>query len=552
MTAGNQGKIFISYRRQETAWPARQLYEVLVGRFGAESVFKDVDDIEPGDDFIDKITEAVAACDVLVAMIGNQWLTMTDDQGRRRLDNPEDFVRLEIKVALSRGVRVVPILVDGARMPAPAQLPEDLVPLTRRQAVEINPVGFNTDRLLATLATTVLSPRPGPAVTASKPPEPPRPAPSELSPAPARPAVDPLAAVISAPQPQPVPAIGPSAPVLPRTADGDLPSSPATPELPATLRRLTTVPAAVPPTRKAPSRRIPVLIAAGVALVVLAGALLVLRPWTGRTLSVTDGLPTASGTLTPTSSGSSGAAAVGPMILAHRGGLEVHQFETQQAMEAAAAAGFSVETDVRFTSDGVAVLVHDEKATKGLDCGGRSISVSKTTWSELSKYCKSKPTAKDPAQYPVPRLDATLEGIAAASDEAMVFLEVKTQQSAKQRQVFLDGPAKHGLRERTVVTSFSRSWLDAIRKADPETKRMLFVSGKRVPAIALRDEKLWAVAVEQGIATKQYVEELKAIGVRAMIWVLNDTKQWATFVPFDPDIVMTAYPTKFRTWLANR
>ena len=137
MTADNSGRIFISYRRQETAWPARQLYEVLVARFGAESVFKDVDDIEPGDDFVDRITQAVAACDVLLALIGPQWLTMTDDKGGRRLDNPDDFVRLELKAALSRGVRVVPILVDGARMPAADQLPEDLVAITRRQAVEI-------------------------------------------------------------------------------------------------------------------------------------------------------------------------------------------------------------------------------------------------------------------------------------------------------------------------------------------------------------------------------------------------------------------------------
>ena len=162
MATGNQGRIFISYRRQETAWPARQLYEVLVARFGAESVFKDVNDIEPGDDFVERITEAVASCDVLLALIGTQWLTMTDLQGGRRLDNPEDFVRLELTAALSRGVRVVPILVDGAVMPRPEQLPPDLVPLTRRQAVEISAVGFNTDRLLVTLAATLDAKQAGP------------------------------------------------------------------------------------------------------------------------------------------------------------------------------------------------------------------------------------------------------------------------------------------------------------------------------------------------------------------------------------------------------
>ena len=134
-------------------------------------------------------------------------------------------------------------------------------------------------------------------------------------------------------------------------------------------------------------------------------------------------------------------------------------------MEAAATAGFDVETDVRFTSDGVAVLVHDEQATKGLDCGGRSIRVSRTTWADLDRYCHSKPTAKDPAEYPVPRLDATLEGIAAASEDVDVFLQIKTTQTAEQRREFLDAPARHGLRDRTVVTASRLDWLEAVKTA---------------------------------------------------------------------------------------
>lgn len=153
MTIGNGGRIFISYRRQETAWPARQLYAVLAATFGAEAVFKDVNDIEPGEDFVEKITDAVASCDVLLALIGPHWLTITDADGNRRLDDPEDFVRLEVSAALSRGVRVVPILVDEARMPTTQELPPDLAPLTRRQAVKIDPEEFNTGRLVATLTT---------------------------------------------------------------------------------------------------------------------------------------------------------------------------------------------------------------------------------------------------------------------------------------------------------------------------------------------------------------------------------------------------------------
>jgi hypothetical protein len=142
------GRIFISYRRQETAWPAGRLYDVLVEHFPAEQVFKDVDSIEPGEDFVERITAAVASCDVLLALIGPDWLTITDEEGRRRLNDPGDYVRVEIETALKREIRVIPILVDSARMPDANQLPVTLAPLARRNAVEINPLSFDTVRLM--------------------------------------------------------------------------------------------------------------------------------------------------------------------------------------------------------------------------------------------------------------------------------------------------------------------------------------------------------------------------------------------------------------------
>src|SRR4029453_18847292 len=155
---------FISYRRQETAWPARQLYEVLVTELGADRVFKDVDNIEPGDDFVERIQSAVGSCEVLLALIGPQWLTVTDGKGARRIDDPEDFVRLEVETALHRDdVRVIPILVDNAKMPAPQDLPTGLAALTRRQAVEIDPVNFDTRRLLRVLNRTLNDIRDEPA-----------------------------------------------------------------------------------------------------------------------------------------------------------------------------------------------------------------------------------------------------------------------------------------------------------------------------------------------------------------------------------------------------
>ena len=149
------GRIFISYRRQETAWPAGRLYDVLVEHFPAEQVFKDVDNIDPGDDFVERITGAVASCDVLLALIGPDWLTITDENGQRRLDKPEDYVRVEIETALKRKIRVIPILVDPARMPHANQLPPTLAPLARRNAVEINPITFDTRRLIATVRKTL-------------------------------------------------------------------------------------------------------------------------------------------------------------------------------------------------------------------------------------------------------------------------------------------------------------------------------------------------------------------------------------------------------------
>ena len=144
-TAPSTGRVFISYRREETAYPAGWLFDRLADRFGRGQIFKDVDSIQLGDDFVEVIHSAVASCDVLLALIGEQWLTITDERGRRRLDDPNDFVRLELEAALTRNVRVIPILIAGARMPRPDQLPPSLAKLVRRQALELGPSHFEAD-----------------------------------------------------------------------------------------------------------------------------------------------------------------------------------------------------------------------------------------------------------------------------------------------------------------------------------------------------------------------------------------------------------------------
>jgi TIR domain len=128
--------IFISYRRSDAAGHAGRLYDQLAQRFGDASVFKDLDSMEPGADFAQVIEDTVARCDALIAVIGSDWISP-------RLDDPDDWVRLEIAHALVRDVRVIPVLVEGAKMPAPSDLPDDLTAFTRRHAVDLSETGWH-------------------------------------------------------------------------------------------------------------------------------------------------------------------------------------------------------------------------------------------------------------------------------------------------------------------------------------------------------------------------------------------------------------------------
>jgi hypothetical protein len=131
--------VFISYRRDDCAGHAGRLYDRLAEHFGEERVFMDIDAIDPGVDFGERIEEAVASCDLFIALIGDDWLDIKDPSGRRRLDDPDDFVRLELAAGLARsGLRVIPVLVEGASMPASGDLPDDLKPLARRNAFELS------------------------------------------------------------------------------------------------------------------------------------------------------------------------------------------------------------------------------------------------------------------------------------------------------------------------------------------------------------------------------------------------------------------------------
>ena len=159
MIEGGGGGIFVSYRRKETSHLAGRLYDRLADRFGEGQVFMDVDAIEPGVDFAEEISRAVAACRVLLVIIGPTWLTAADERGNRRLDDPDDLVRLEVEAALTRGVRVIPILTEGAVMPARHDLPESLAGLARRNALTVRHENFRSDagRLITAIERVLAS-----------------------------------------------------------------------------------------------------------------------------------------------------------------------------------------------------------------------------------------------------------------------------------------------------------------------------------------------------------------------------------------------------------
>lgn len=145
--------IFISYRREDSAGFTGRLVDTLSNRFTESALFRDIDDIEVGSDFVDAIDEAVGACGVLLAVIGPRWLEAQNPRGERRLDDAQDFVRLEIAAALNRGTKVIPVLVNNAQMPAAEALPESIRDLARRHAIELTDSRwrFDVDRLCSAI-----------------------------------------------------------------------------------------------------------------------------------------------------------------------------------------------------------------------------------------------------------------------------------------------------------------------------------------------------------------------------------------------------------------
>jgi hypothetical protein len=131
--------IFISYRRQDSSDVTGRIYDRLVQHFSKEAIFKDVDSIPLGMDFRMLLGDAVGKCNLLLAIVGRQWLNSQNESGTRRLDDPRDFVRIEIESALQRDIPVIPLLVQGAGVPAENDLPSSMRALVYRNAISIRP-----------------------------------------------------------------------------------------------------------------------------------------------------------------------------------------------------------------------------------------------------------------------------------------------------------------------------------------------------------------------------------------------------------------------------
>jgi hypothetical protein len=139
------GAVFVSYRRGDAEGQARALFNELTELLGEDSVFMDVDSIALGRDFRQILQERLGSCEFMLALIGPDWLDIKDASGKRRLESPSDFVRQEIAAALKRNIPVTPVLVRGAQIPAPEQLPDDLKDLAFRNGFELSHTRWESD-----------------------------------------------------------------------------------------------------------------------------------------------------------------------------------------------------------------------------------------------------------------------------------------------------------------------------------------------------------------------------------------------------------------------
>jgi serine/threonine protein kinase len=261
---------------------------------------------------------------------------------------------------------------------------------------------------------------------------------------------------------------------------------------------------------------------------------------------------------------SSGAASTSPtgvgttngfQVLAHRGGRESYAEETLPSLVDAAEHGYAVETDVRWTSDGVAVLVHDPTTAANLECDGGPYRVADTTLAVLEAKCHT-PAAASPngKTYPPPTFDAVataLENVPGAT----LFAEVKVVQTPKQVTDFLAILNRYHLIDRAVVTSFKEDELAKMRAAakplGTTMRLMRFVGMTRIPASDLADADLTFVGVDVRAVTKEYLTSLRAAGLKTVAYTADSDEQWRVARAAGADYVLTDVPGAYLAWVAG-
>jgi hypothetical protein len=152
-------RIFLNYRREDTRGYAGRLYDRLSHRFGEDQILRDVDAIPPGIDYVQQIDQLVRQCDLMLVLIGETWLSVQGAGGRRRLHEPGDLVSLEIAAGLERGIPVIPVLIQGGRMPDEDELPDRIRALARRNGLEMSDSHWNHDYQRLTWAIEELTKR---------------------------------------------------------------------------------------------------------------------------------------------------------------------------------------------------------------------------------------------------------------------------------------------------------------------------------------------------------------------------------------------------------
>lgn len=244
-----------------------------------------------------------------------------------------------------------------------------------------------------------------------------------------------------------------------------------------------------------------------------------------------------------------------PLVLAHRGGSEEFAWQTLPAFIDAAKAGAAIETDVRWTSDGVPILVHDENTTPGMECEGGNYVVAETPWPTLRDRCLSPAAAsKDGKRYPIPTFTEGASALAKLPG-AQLFAEVKVDQTDTQVRQFMGVLENVRMVDRTVVTADEIPELTKIQaraaKDGVSVRTLLFVSKRQAAPATIVGAGIWGVAVESDIASADYLRTLKAAGLKVCVYTINSVTAWAQATDAGVDLVLTDKPHAFGTWAAK-